>query len=161
MDALGRTSAREHTFLLAEGVWRATGMVMHEGGRACAVDGSAQVLHRPERWYLEARYGTLAPRLRIAPLEPDQLVAEWVARNAEIGRLHGQFIVMAGTINSLFESEDGRFRGVEYFSQVSGDRYRCRGALFDGRQCVRAWKLDLTRKAGADAERLLAARRRS
>ena len=160
MDTIGRTSAREHTFLLAEGIWRATGMVMHEGGRACAVDGSARVVHHPGRWSLETRYGTLALHVRVAPLEPDQVVTEWVAPNAELGRLQGQFIVMAGTINTLFECEDRRFRGVEYFSQVSADRYRCRGALFDRRQCVRAWKLVLTRKAGADAERLLAARSR-
>ncbi|MCX7635867.1 MAG: hypothetical protein N2Z74_09040, partial [Syntrophales bacterium] len=67
------------------------------------------------------------------------------AQHPTLGRLEGRFIVVDDTLISLYESEDRRYRGTEYFRMIDEDLYSNRGTLLQEGMKVSSWAVELRR----------------
>jgi hypothetical protein len=139
-----------HTFLLREGVWRATGAYFDALGRRTEVEGDAEIRHYPERWVSASVMHTLGPKpvesrssYEIHPLAKGNLTTPWTSQSPTLGSLSGRFILLDDAILSTWESATARFRGYETLLMRADNHYSARGSLFDGGKLMSAWAVEL------------------
>ena len=142
--------AKEHSFLLQEGLWRCEGEFLDAAGKRTAVSGEAHVRHHPDKWIYEGilRTGTTPPVehrtvYEIQPMAPGNFATPWTSKSVSFGTLHGRFIVVGDAILSAYESATGRYRGQDTILRREERRYSARGAMFDGGKLLSAWSFEL------------------
>jgi len=144
----------KHTFLLREGFWVAEGDYYDENGNGYSVVGQLETTHQEEVWVHEGIMKVLfdepvaiANRYEIDPFGIGKTSTHWKSSNRFLGNLKGHFVIVGGSILSLFRSENGRYSGTEWLQMVDEGTYRNRGVLLDGDRMLSSWGMEL-RKAG-------------
>ncbi len=145
----------EHTFLLAEGVWRAEGEHVDALGKRTPVEGEAEIRHYPDKWISASVMRAVAPKplesrsvYEIHPFAAGNLSTPWTSQSATIGSVGGRFLLLGDTILSTWESATGRVRGSEAMAMRGPRHYSARGALYDGGRLLSAWIVELTQAEG-------------
>lgn len=115
------------------------------------VEGVTKVIHKEVCWIIDAVLKIAGvPRefvthWEVVPLEGGGDSTPWQADSPSLGRMVGRFIIVDDSIISLYGTEDGRFRGTEYFRMIDEDLYWNRGALLQGEVKVSSWAVELRR----------------
>lgn len=142
---------QEHTFLVREGLWRASGEFFDGTGKVTDVEGEAHIRHYPDKWVYEGVLRTVAKIpvehrtvYEIQPMAPGNFATPWTSKSASFGTLHGRFIVVGDAILSAYESATGRYRGQDTMLRRDERRYSARGALMDGGKLLSAWSIELS-----------------
>lgn len=142
-----------HTYLFEEGAWLTEGSYVDGDGALFTLRGRSVVNHGEGAWWIEGHMTLYSqPPVEshndyaIRPFGSGQHATTWVSDNPALGRLVGQFTVVADTIVSLYGSEDGRHSGSEFLRRVDPDTYDGVGVLFRGPQRLSAWWLTLRRQ---------------
>jgi hypothetical protein len=140
-----------HTFLFAEGTWRAEGEYSDAGGNRFAASGETTIRHEPGRWRFEAVLRLRGDparvthnRYEIEPFAPGARSTHWSSVNPAVGALRGRFVVAGDAILSFYESPTGRYRGFEALVQRDERRYVARGTLLDEDKVLSTWALELS-----------------
>jgi len=146
------TRAIYHTFLLDEWNWRASGIYIDPRTRIYPVEGDTRVFHQAGLWIIEATMRIVGDegieftnRYEVTPLGEGADVTTWRSYNPALGRMEGCFVLVDDSVISLFETEDGRMRGGEYFRLIDDDLYWNRGTLTSGGTKVSSWSVELRR----------------
>ncbi|HLS85746.1 MAG TPA: hypothetical protein VK043_05570 [Burkholderiales bacterium] len=139
-----------HSFLFAEGIWRADGEYVDAGGSRFAATGETTIRHEPGRWRFEAVLRLRGDPARVThnrydiePFAPGARSTHWTSINPAIGTLRGRFVLAGDAILSFYESPTARYRGFECIQQVEGTRYAARGTLLDEDKVLSTWALEL------------------
>jgi hypothetical protein len=142
----------KHTYLFEEATWRATGTYIDEKGRCFSLEGISVITHTKNKWINSGSMRVFSdPELILKneyTIEPFEACAEatsWVSRNPALGRMKGNFIIVADTIFSVYTAGD-IFSGIEMLKQVNESTYQNRGALMEGSRKVSSWSVELDRQ---------------
>jgi hypothetical protein len=142
----------DHTFLVAEGLWRTEGEFLDGAGSRMAVQGEAHIRHYPDKWVYEGVLRTAATPpgehrtvYDIQPLAPGSYATSWTSKSAAFGTLHGRFLLVGDAILSAYASATGRYRGQDSLLRRDECHYSARGALLDGGRILSAWSIELRR----------------
>jgi hypothetical protein len=141
-----------HTFLFQPAVWEARGHYVDRSGASVEVVGDATITHEDEGWMNRSLMRPVDPvgqafesSYAVRPFEQGADTTTWTSSSAQLGKMSGQFVLVAESILSIGRTADGRYRSVEYLQQLSEDRYVSRGALLRGRDKVSSWAVELRR----------------
>ncbi|MCX7816079.1 MAG: hypothetical protein N2317_01025 [Syntrophales bacterium] len=141
-----------HTFLFEEWQWVASGIYVDANTRIYPVEGRIRVTHDPDLWIVESTIWIVADdsirfsnRYEVQPVRGDGDITTWEAKNPHLGTMSGNFIIVDDSILSLYETEGGAMRGVEYWRLIDEDLYWCRGGLTKGGSKISSWAIELRR----------------
>lgn len=139
--------------LFEENIWIATGVYMDDQGRYHPVEGETNITHIDGLWInnsimtlQEDKQVAYKTRYEIIPLERGQEMTSWSSDNPALGKMTGKFIIADDSIISIFASDDGAFRGTEYFRLLDEDLYSSRGCLLRGEKKISSWAVELRKK---------------
>ena len=142
----------QHTFLLTPGTWSVKGLYFDETEKSVTASGEIIIKHEDENWVTEQTIKLTEspePKLtntyNITPIKENGKVAKWKAGNELLGQLIGSYMLQEEYIISLFETEDKKYSGTEYFIYVDDERYRNRGVLFEGDKKLFSWTVELVK----------------
>ncbi len=143
-----------HTFLFEEGKWAAEGEYWDQRGVPIPTTGATRIFHHESVWVVESRLAFIGEEsveftnaYHANPFQDGQLSTPWVSTNPALGKLFGNYAVVGDSIFSVFESEDGNYKGSVCMLQIDEATYEERGVLFEGDMLISAWALTLTREA--------------
>jgi hypothetical protein len=141
-----------HTYLFKAGLWRAEGQYYDESGSVYPVEGESRITHRNALWYNESDMRIsgsgeigFSNDYEIVPFHEGGEATSWTSTNDALGKLSGQFVLAGDAILSLFQSEDGAYRGTESLLRISDVVYRNWGTLLCGRDKLSSWMIRLNR----------------
>lgn len=142
-----------HTYILEEGNWKATGKYYDENQNCVEVSGETQIIHKDEIWILD---GFMELKLddpikffnkySIEPFEPEKDYTFWSSINPALGTLIGKFMIVNDTILSYYQSEDGQYSGSESLVFINSKLYKNRGFAFHKKNKHSSWEVDLVKK---------------
>lgn len=140
----------EHSFLLREGVWRATGTFWDATGSAAQVEGETRIVHADGQWTCEgvmriagSGQGETRTRYEVTPFAPGGRAAHWTSHSHAFGALRGRFVVAGDAILSFYASATGRYRGFECIQRIGDAHYRARGTLVEDDRILSTWAVEL------------------
>lgn len=144
----------EHTFLLQKGAWTGKGVYFDENRVFTPLISRVEITHLRDLWlnvgmmklFLDEEV-VIRNSYEIVPFADGSDVTAWKSFNADLGCIHGKFIIVDDTIISVFHSESGQYTGTEHLSQVTETHYRCRGVSFQSGEKQSSWSLELRREA--------------
>ncbi|MBF0394442.1 MAG: hypothetical protein HQL38_17330 [Alphaproteobacteria bacterium] len=141
-----------HTFLLEEGVWRASGTYTDEAGATHPIRGRAAISHALHVWRNEGEMEVMGDEpvvvdhlYEIVPMPHGASATIWTASSARLGRLRGNVAVVGDTLLSSFTSEEGEFSGTESLTRLGDNAYAARGVLYRGFERLSSWSMQMTR----------------
>jgi hypothetical protein len=141
-----------HTYLFREGVWKAKGFYFDEKGDSVPIEGTSRITHTRNRWINESHMRLLANegfkfqnRYELVPFPPNGDFTTWSSANPLLGQLFGKLILVEDSILSVYQTEDGKYSGLEYLEKVNKTFYRNRGALVGGEKKLSSWSVELRR----------------
>lgn len=140
----------KHTYILEEGIWKATGRYCDESQNYIEVSGETQITHDEETWILDGFMElklvdpiTFFNNYSIDPFEPEKDYTFWSSVNPALGKLTGKFMIIGDTILSSYQSEDGQYSGSESLLLIDPKLYRNRGFAFQNKSKLSSWEVDL------------------
>jgi hypothetical protein len=142
----------KHTFLFEPAAWGVVGTFWAGDRQPVAAEGRIEICHRDACWLLAGSMKVLS----CPPVEfvsaysielpgPDATTLKWTAENAMLGKLHGVFSVVGGSILSIFHSTDGTYHGTEHLALIDEDNYHARAMLLFNDRKLSSWQVQLTR----------------
>ncbi|MEZ0372629.1 MAG: hypothetical protein ACAI44_26295, partial [Candidatus Sericytochromatia bacterium] len=142
----------EHTFLLKEGQWRATGTYYDHKGQATAISGHASISHQEDGWInrsamkLEAEPPVAFENVyEIEPLDAGMETTIWETEHAMLGLMMGTLVVVEDALIMSYAAEGGNYTGTETLRRIDADHYQSWGVLWQGDQKISSWSANLER----------------
>jgi hypothetical protein len=142
----------DHTFLLKEGNWYASGMLWDEHEIEVPIAGHSFIEHREGKWFNHSMMRLLADppielksEYEIEPVPEGKASTVWKSFNPSLGMMAGTFSVVGDSILSSYRSESGEYSGSEYFLMEDDSTYQVKGVLFKGTIKVSSWEAMLTK----------------
>ena len=142
-----------HTFLLKPGKWKAAGKFYDEASVAVDATGVANIIHDRSVWRNEGSMTihsstpvTFTSTYEIRPFSDKSDTTTWKANNPKLGIFLGRFSYTDSAITSLYQTEDGNFKGHEVVIHIDDTQYRAIGTLYDKEKKISSWDLILTRE---------------
>ena len=139
-----------HTFLFEQGIWFAKGDYTDAKNTIILIEGETRILHQKDHWVNESMMklqdgsGTeFTNTTEIVPFTDSREFTTWKSVNPVLGKLTGEFMIVADTILSTFISEFGEYTGCECLLQVDKNIYISRGFVFNGEEKLSSWALSL------------------
>ena len=146
----------QHTFLLAEGYWKASGTFRDESNNEYPVNGETIIKHLDNRWVNQGVMRVVADRpvnfhneYEIEPLQMDALQTRWISHNPGLGQLYGTFKIDGKELISQYQSAQNNYRGDERFAYQNDDEYKVEGVLYKGKKKISSWSVVLKRQPHA------------
>ncbi|MCK5707178.1 MAG: hypothetical protein KAI43_05945 [Candidatus Aureabacteria bacterium] len=140
----------EHTFLMYEGLWRAEGFYFDELNNKIPAQGEVKIIHMENLWINESHIKLFNEkktefnhRYEIIPFEEYKEFSTWSSNDTLYGMLEGTFCIIDDTITSIYSSEKGNYRGVEFLLKLSNSVYKSRGCSFKGNSKISSWAFSL------------------
>jgi len=150
----------KHTFLLAEGYWKATGKYRDDRENEYPVSGQSIVKHLERKWINKGVMCVYATRsinitneYEIEPLQPGNNTLNWISHNATMGHIYGSFTIHDKELISEYQSEKNQYRGNERFVYKNDNKYIVEGELLKDGEIVSAWKVTLERQPTATSSK--------
>lgn len=142
-----------HSYLLQEGKWIGKGFFIDNNNDSYPFKGTMVTIHREHEWIHESTMKILLKgntieihnNLSIVPFKDNIDYTIWESKNPDIGKLHGEFIIVHDSILSSCVSADSSFHGSEFFSKIDDMTYINRGTLTKRRQKISSWVMELTK----------------
>jgi hypothetical protein len=146
-----------HSYLFQPGVWTGSGTFWREDGQPFPAESRTEVAHRTECWLLS---GTLKV-LGSPPVEfvsaywielpgRDGTTLKWSSESATLGKLHGTFAVIGGSILSVYRCAPSGYHGAEHHRRIDERSYESTGVLLLEDRRLSSWQL-LLKRASAHA----------
>lgn len=142
----------EHTFLLKEGQWRATGTYFDHRGQTTPITGRSVVRHTEDGWISRSEMELASqPPVRfentyeIEPLEAGMETTIWETEHASLGLMMGTLAVVDEALILSYVAEGGHYTGNETLQRLDADHYRSWGVLWQGDQKISSWSATLER----------------
>lgn len=142
-----------HTFLLEEGNWYASGILLDASEAEVPIAGHAYIKHHEGTWFNHSMMRLLSEPpvemkndYEIKPFPENWSSTVWISLNPSLGRMEGTFAIIGNSILSTFRSERGDYSGSEYFLKEDDTTYQVKGVLFKGKGKVYSWEAMLTRE---------------
>ena len=143
----------KHTYILEEGIWRASGQYWDENQNCINVQGKTEITHNKSNWildgYMELQLDNpikFFNKYTIEPVKPERDYTFWTSENPALGTLIGSFMIINDTILSKYQSEDGQYSGVESLIITNSNFYKNRGFAFHNKQKLSSWAIELHRE---------------
>ncbi|MGD8641558.1 MAG: hypothetical protein PVG89_13080 [Gammaproteobacteria bacterium] len=150
----------QHTFLLSEGYWKASGTFRDENNKEYPVTGETIIKHLDNKWINKGVMRVVADRpvnfhndYEIEPLQAGTQQTQWMSHNPGLGQLYGTFTIDGDELISEYRSAQNSYRGTERFNYQSDDEYQVEGVLYKGDEKVSSWKVILQRQHQAESSR--------
>ncbi|MGD8570139.1 MAG: hypothetical protein PVJ39_18780 [Gammaproteobacteria bacterium] len=147
---------RQHTFLLSEGYWKASGTFRDEHGKEYPVSGETIIRHLDGKWVKKGVMRVVADRpinfhndYEIEPLQDGAQQTNWTSHNPGLGPLTGTFAIDGDQLVSDYQTADQQYKGNERFIYQDDDLYQVEGALYKGGKKVSSWTVALQRQPHA------------
>jgi hypothetical protein len=142
----------DHTFLLKEGNWYASGMLWDEHEIEVPIAGHSFIEHREGKWFNHSMMRLLTDppielksEYEIEPVPEGKASTVWKSFNPSLGAMTGTFSVVGDSILSSYRSGSGEYSGSEYFLMEDDSTYQVKGVLFKGTKKVSSWEAMLTK----------------
>ena len=143
----------QHTYLLEEGTWKASGCYWDNVGDVLDAEGEVTITHEDDLWINIGKI-TLKSEppekfenfYEIIPPAEGKRLTEWTSVNPDLGTFSGVMTFLNDAIFSLSNSEDGQYAGFDLLLMIDENNYINRGALFIGDEMQSSWSMELTRK---------------
>ncbi len=150
-----------HTYILSEGEWESRGQFFDAAGIGLPAEGRTRIVHEARTWKLTGYMRIISePPVEfrndysITPFPEGGDTTVWSSVNPALGRMNGRFTLVEDSILSLYNTDDGAYRGVEYLFMIGEGRYINRGVLYHNGGKVSSWAVELRRvMEGRDAAR--------
>jgi hypothetical protein len=147
---------RQHTFLLSEGYWKASGTFRDEHGKEYPVSGETVIRHLDDKWVNKGVMRVVADRpvnfhndYEIMPMQDGAQQTHWTSHNPGLGPLSGTFTIDGDQLVSEYQSADQRYKGNERFAYQDDDLYQVEGTLYKDGEQVSSWSVMLQRQPHA------------
>jgi hypothetical protein len=108
----------KHSYILEEGIWRASGKYYDENQDCMDVSGETKISHEVDSWVLDGFMELsldmpvrFTNQYSIEPVEKGKDFTFWSSINLALGKLLGKFMIIGDTILSSYTSEDGQYSG--------------------------------------------------
>jgi hypothetical protein len=142
----------KHTFLFEPAAWSVSGTFWAGDRQPTDAQGRIEICHRESCWLLAGSMKVMsAPPVEFVSAYSielpgrDATTLRWTAENAMLGKLHGVFSVVGGSILSVFHSDDGAYRGTEHLALIDPDNYRACAMLVFNHRKLSSWQVHLMR----------------
>jgi len=143
----------KHTFLLAEGYWKASGKYWDDKNNEYPVTGQSIIKHLDSKWINKGVMCVYASRsinitneYEIEPLKKGSNTLNWISSNAAMGHVVGQFTIKDQELLSEYRSQQNQYRGRERFVYQNENQYKVTGKLYQGNKVVSSWEVTLMRQ---------------
>lgn len=141
-----------HSYIFAEGHWKAVGHYYDYEANQIEVFGETTIKHLEAEWVLDGFMELklenpirLYNKYSIAPLPDKKDYTRWTSQNPALGKLMGYFMIVGDTILSSYISENALFSGSESLIQIADTKYLNRGFAFKGDNKLSSWEVTLER----------------
>ncbi len=142
----------EHTYLLEEGKWNATGFYSDDNTGIVKVQAYTTTTHSDDIWINDGSMKLLIDppieffnRYEIVPLAKNADMTSWQSFNPALGMLKGSFMIVEDSILSKYSSKDGIYSGFEYLKKIDDNTYENRGFAFVNDAKLSSWAVVLKR----------------
>ena len=142
----------DHTFLLKEGQWKATGTYFDHKGQSNAISGHAIIQHSEEGWINRSTMQLASePAVsfeniyEIEPMEAGMETTIWETQHAALGLMTGTLVVVGDALIMSYAAEGGHYTGNETLRRVDDTHYQSWGVLWQGDQKISSWTADMER----------------
>ena len=143
----------KHTFILEEGVWKASGLFYDEGNNAFTLEAEARTVHYDEEWIHEGSMFVKSEkpleinnRYEIIPFPKNKDFTNWVQFNPSLGIITGKFMIVDNVILSNYQSETGEYTGTEVLIQIDAKTYLNKGFALRGNTKLSSWATELQKQ---------------
>lgn len=136
----------KHTLLFTPSDWNIAGTYHHSSQQKVSITGKGSVHHGEHYWTSQIQVEfdlnpptTLQVDFRIRPFQ--HTATTWEAKNTIFGDLYGKFIIMGNYIQSIYETLDLKYSGVELYHKIDETTYHNQGVLLKGNRKISSWDL--------------------
>ncbi len=143
----------KHTYLLEEGIWKASGCYWDSGGAVLDAEGEVTITHEDGLWINIGKITLKSDPpeefenfYELIPPSDSKRLTEWTSVVRVLGTLSGFMTFLDDSIFSLSNSEDGQYAGFDLMMMIDENTYINRGALFMGDEMQSSWSMELVRK---------------
>lgn len=142
----------EHTFLLQEGQWKASGTYYDHKGQATPIHGNAIIQHSEEGWINRSTMQLATEKsvsfenlYEIEPLEAGLEATIWETQHAALGLMTGTLVVVGDALIMSYAAEGGHYTGNETLHKIDDTHYESWGVLWQGDQKISSWTAKMER----------------
>lgn len=142
-----------HTYILEEGVWKASGLFYDEFNNEFTLEAETRTVHNDEEWIHEGSMLVkskkpleISNRYEIIPFVKNKDFTNWVQFNPSLGIITGKFMIIDNVILSDYRSETGEYTGTEVLIQIDEKTYINKGFAFRGNMKLSSWAAELKKR---------------
>jgi hypothetical protein len=142
----------EHTFLVQEGLWEATGKYYDEDSNTVQAEGKNRIEHQRDKWINKGTMKLLLDEpveftniYEIKPLKQGEEYTKFISNNPDLGEFQGKFIFIEDIIISESSTADNEYTTYECLRKIDDNTYTSKGIAFKGDNKLSSWSVELKR----------------